>query len=117
VVRDDVGVVEPVDRVGADDHERLRAELVDQLRVAPQGVGGAAVPAVAALAEPRVQHQQAAVGAVEVPGPAVRQMVGQRDGVELLDHPHVRQPGVQAVAQREVDQPVDAGERHGRLGP
>jgi len=45
-----------------------------------------------------------------------REVVGQGCRMELHRHPDVGDLGVLAVAQREVDQPVDAGERDGRLG-
>ena len=43
-------------------------------------------------------------------------MVAQRDRIELLRDPDVGQPGVVAVAEREVDQPVDPRERNGGFG-
>ena len=117
VLLDQRPVVLRVDGVGAHHHQRLRPVLADQRRVAPQRVGGALLEAAAiAVVEPRLQDQQAADRPVEVPRAAVRQMVGQRDRVELLRDPDVRQPGVVAVAEREVDQPVRAGVRHRRLG-
>ena len=112
-----LGVVQGVHRVGAHDHERLRRELADQRRVAPQGVRRAAREAAAAVvALPGLEHQQAADRAVEVPRPPVGEVVAERDRVELLDDPDVGEPGVVAVAEREVDQPVAARERHRGLG-
>ena len=116
VLLDEGAVVERVDGVRAEHDERLGRELADHRRGAPQGVRGAgreAAAAVVALA--RVEDQQPAVGAVEVPGPAVGEVVAERDRVELLGDPDVVQPGVVAVREREVDQPVRAGERHGGL--
>src|SRR5215210_1979926 len=68
------------------------------------------------VAQPRVQRQQPAVRAVEVPWPAVGEMVAEGDRVELLGDPDVVEAAVVAVAQREVDEPMRAGERHRRLG-
>jgi hypothetical protein len=114
---DERRVILDVDRVGAQHDEGLRRELADQGRVAPQRVGGAAVEAVAAVvAQPRLQDQEAARRAVEVPRPPVGQVVAERDRVELLGHPHVREARVVAVAQREVDEPMSAGEGDRRLG-
>src|SRR4051794_39051655 len=55
-------------------------------------------------------------GPVEIPRAAVRQVVAERDRIELLRDPDVLEAGVVAVREREVDQPVGAGEGHGRLG-
>ena len=66
------------------------AELPDQLSVAPQRIGGAVLearPIVVALA--RLQHEQAAGRAVQVPRTAVGEVVAERHGVELLRDPHV----------------------------
>ncbi len=67
--------------------------------------------------EDGLEDEQPARRAVEVPRAAVGEVVAERDRIELLHHPHVRQPGVEAVAEREVDQPVRAGVGHGGLGP
>jgi hypothetical protein len=77
VLVDDLGVVEPVDRVGTHDDQRVGVVLPNQVGVAPQRVGGALVPARPVAAEPRMQRQQAAGRSVEVPRPAVGQVVGQ----------------------------------------
>ncbi len=113
---DDVAIVEAVHRVGAHHHDELRAELADQLGVAPQAVGGALCPALPPGALVGRQDQQAAGGPVEIPGPAVGEMVVERGRLVLLGDPDVGDRAVQAVAQREVDEPVAAGERHGRFG-
>ena len=111
-------VVERVDRVGAEHDQRLGREVADERGVAPQRVRGALLEARAVVvAEAGLEDQQPAGRAVEVPRAAVGQVVAERDGVELLHHPHVGQAGVQAVAEREVDQPVGAREGHGGLGP
>jgi heat shock protein HspQ len=117
VLLDQRAVVLDVDRIGAENNQGLGRELADERRVAPQGIRGAGLEAAAvARAQPRLQEQQAADRPVQVPRPAVGQVVAERDRVELLHDPHVRQPGVAAVAQREVDQPMGSGERHCGLG-
>jgi len=118
VLLDQRAVVLRVHGVRAEHDQRLGTELADQRAVAPQRVGGALLEALAlVVTEARLEQQQAAGRAVEVPRPPVREVVAQRDRVELLRHPDVGQPGVVAVREREVDQPVGAGEGHRRLGP
>jgi hypothetical protein len=113
---DHLAVVQLVDGVGADDDERVGIESPDEFGVAPERVGGAGVPAAAVGALERGKGEQAAEGAVEVPRPAVGEVVGQRRRVELHRYPDVGDLRVLAVAQREVHQPVDPGERDGGLG-
>ena len=113
-------VVELVDVVGAEDEEDVGIELADQRALPVERVGvplGEAPLLLAVLALIGREDLEPAVGAVEVPGAAVRQVLVERVQLVLLDHPDVRDAAVHAVAQRDVDQPVDAGERHHRLGP
>ena len=78
------------------------------------GVGGALEP-VGALGrllggehlDEAVREQVEPVGLRDVPV--------ERRGVELRQHEDPLEAGVQAVADRDVDQPVLAAERHGRL--
>jgi hypothetical protein len=62
------------------------------------------------------QDAQPAGVAVQVPRPAVEQVVVELVRLELLHHPHVGQAAVHAAAEREVDEVVDAGERERGLG-
>jgi hypothetical protein len=95
-------VVLGVDGAGAQDDERVRLELADERRVAPQRVGRALLEALAVVvAEPRLEREQTPGRAIEVPRAAVGEVVGERDGVELLRDPHVRQARVVAVRERE----------------
>jgi hypothetical protein len=112
-----LAVVEPVDVVGAQDQHDLGIVLGDRLAVAPDGVGVALVEAVLLGPQLGREQAQAPVGPVQVPGPAVGQLVVERLQPVLLQHPDVLDPGVDAVGEREVDQPVDAGEGERRLGP
>jgi hypothetical protein len=67
-----------------------RVVLGDQLAVAPDGVGVALVEPVL-LAGPELgrEQAQAPVGPVQVPGPAVGQLVVERLEPVLLGHPDV----------------------------
>ena len=112
---DQRAVVLDVDGVGAHHDERLGPELADQRRVAPQRVGGA-------LWKP---------SAVAVPSRGCRTSspptVRSRSQGRPLDRWSLSEialncceiqtsgPGVVAVAEREVDQPVRPGVGHGGL--
>jgi hypothetical protein len=109
VTGQDLAVVEPVDVVGAEHQDDLGVVLGDQPPVAPDGVGVALVEAVLLGPELGREQPQPPVGPVEVPGPAVGQLVVERLEPVLLGHPDVLDPRVKAVGQREVDQPVHAG--------
>ncbi len=118
VGRDERLVIHLVDVVaGQDDHEVARVVL-DDVHVAQDGVGGAAIPVGDATArDVRLEELDAAAVAVEVPRPAQPDVVVERARVVLGQDDDVVDVGVDAVGQREVDDPVLAAERHGRLGP
>jgi hypothetical protein len=117
----DVAQVEAVQVVGTDRDHDVGAELRDGVPLVNQGVGVAgghgrvAVNVASALVWR--QDQQAAAGAVQVPRPAVGQVVVEVVGLVLLDHPDVREAAVGHVRKGDVDQPEHARERHRRLGP
>jgi hypothetical protein len=88
-----LAVVEPVDVVGAEDEHDLGVALGDQLAVAPDGVGVALMEPVLLLGPELGREQaQAPVGPIQVPGPAVGQLVVQRLEPVLLQHPDVLDP-------------------------
>jgi len=112
---EDVAVVEPVDVVGGEDEEHVGVEGRDLLPGTVERVRVSAIPAALVVADVGVEGAKAAVRPVEVPGPATREMRGERVRLVLLEHPDVPDPAVVAVGEREVDEPVDAGERQRRL--
>ena len=86
--------------------------------VAQDRVGRAAVPlGDPAARDVRLEQLDAAAVAVEVPRPAQADVVVERARVVLGQDDDVVDVRVDAVRQREVDDPVLAAERHGRLGP
>jgi hypothetical protein len=62
-----------------------------------------------------MQDPQASTRSIEIPGPPAGELPRQLVWLVLLDHPNVGYAAVDAVGQREVDQPVDARKREGRL--
>ena len=111
-----VGEVHAVELVAGEDQHVVDARLREVAQVLAHGVGGALVP-VGALAVGLLGGQDLDEAAAEVVE-AVRaaDVPVQADRDELREHVDAVQPAVDAVGDRDVDQPVLAGQRHGRLG-
>ena len=111
-------VVHLVDVVAGEDQDDVGRVVLDDVDVAQDGIGRAAVPLgeLAAL-DVRLEQLDPAAVAVEVPRPAEADVVVERARVVLGQDDDVIDVRVDAVGQREVDDPVLAAERHGRLGP
>ena len=111
---DQLGEVHPVDVIAGEDQEVLRVGVAEMPRGLPHGVGRALKPLLALgrllggqhLDEPVGEHVQV-IGLGDVPV--------ERRRVELRQHVDPLESGVQAVAQRNVDQPVLAADRDRRL--
>ena len=111
-------IVHLVDVVAGEDQHELRIPVGDEVQVLEDGVGGAAIPVARPPAtDERLQQRDAAAAAVEVPRPADADVVDQGAGRVLGQDPDVGEPRVHGIAQREVDDPVLAAERHARLCP
>lgn len=113
-----LGVVEPVDVVCAQDEQRLRLVLPDEVALAEQHVGVAAGEPVLHRANAllRCEDSQPSAGAIEVPWAPVGDLVTDRVRLVLHREQHIVDAGVVQVRQREVEQPVDPREWHRRLG-
>ncbi len=110
-------VVHLVDVVAGEDQHGVARVVLDDVDVAQHRVGGPAIPLRhAATCDVRLEQLHAAAIAVEVPRPAQPDVVVERARVVLRQHDDVVDLGVDAVREREVDDPVLATERHGRLG-
>ena len=118
VLLDERAVVHLVDVVAGEDEHEVGARLVDRLAVRLDRVGGAAIPLARAVPRDVRLHDADAAGvAVEVPWPPDADVVVERARVVLRQDEHARDARVDAVREREVDDPVLAGERHGGLRP
>ena len=115
VLGDHLARVHPVHVVGAEHRDVVGPLVVDQVQALEDRVRAAGVPAPA---EPLLgrhrgdvlpEHAGQPPGGGDVPVQRVRLVLG--------EHADPVQPGVDQVGQHEVDQPVVAAERHGRLGP
>ena len=115
VLQDQLFVVHLVDVVAGEDEHELGLRLFEEVDVLEDGVGGAAVPVGAFAAEVRLQQRDAAAGAVEIPRPADADVVVEGARPVLRHDADARDVGVDAVAEREVDDAVAAAEDHGRL--
>ena len=87
---DHVPIVEAIGGIGAHDDESIRGVVTDERGMPPQRIGGAVVPAGTVGPQVRGQHQQAPDRAVEVPRATVRQVIGDRRRMELLNDPEAR---------------------------
>ena len=111
-------VVHLVDVVAGQDEHDVAGLLADRLEVDEHCVRRAAVPlGRSAARDVRLEQANAALVAVEVPRPASADVVVQRARVVLRQDEDVVDLRIDAVRQGEVDDPVLARERNGRLGP
>ena len=109
-------VVHAVKLIARQDHHVAGRRAPHVVQALADGVGRALEPVAAFLGlfggehadEPRREHVEL-VGHRDVPVQAL--------GVELRQHEDLPQARVQAVADRDVDQPVLAADRHSRLRP
>ena len=112
---DHLARVHPVDVVGAEDAHDVGPLVVDQVQVLVDRIGRALEPvrAAAHLGGHRrhvvVEHRREAPRLGDVAVEAVALVLREHDDLQIA--------GVGEVRQREIDQPVGPGERHGRLGP
>ena len=117
VLLDERAVVHLVDVVARQDEDEVGRRLADGLDVLEHRVRGAPVPLRGAVArDVRLHHPDAAGGPVEVPRAPGADVVVERPRVVLGQDDDVVDVRVDAVAEREVDDPVLARERHGGLG-
>ena len=108
-------VVHAVHMIAGEDQHQVAAQARDDAQVLAHGVGGTLEPAfvVHRLLGSQDLHEAVReriefVGSDDVPV--------QRDRVVLREQEHPLHPGVDGVADRNVDQSILAGDRHRRLG-
>ena len=117
VALDQLGVVHLVDVVAGQDHHVLRPLFLDGVDVLVDGVGGALIPVlVDALLRGNDLDELAQLAAeiglpaeIDVPVEAHRLVLGED---EVLPH-----PAIEAVREREVDDPIGPAEGNGRFCP
>ena len=107
--------VHPIQMVAGEDQVVVGVQVDEVRHGAPHRIGRALEP-VGGLGrllggddvDERLREVVEAVGLADVPI--------ERRGIELRQHEDAPDAGVQAVADRDVDEPVLAADRHGRLG-
>ena len=107
--------VHAVDVVGAEHHDDVGARVVDQVHRLVDRVGAAEVPLRSAPLLCR--HRRDVVAEQRRHPPGDRDVPVQRVRLVLRQHGAPQVAGVDEVRQREVDEPVAAAERDGRLRP
>ena len=115
VLADDAAEIHPIQLVAAQDEQVIEivVEKVDEIFA--HGVGGAFIPRrVGERLLRREDFHEAAGKLVEFIRP--RNVAVQRGGIELRQNVNAPEAGVDAVGNRDVHQPVFAGQRHGGLG-
>src|SRR6266480_1898398 len=106
--------IHPVKLVAAENQIKLERSLEEVAHVLPYGIGRALVPLRTFGRLLRRQNIDEAAGKI-VELVARLNVAMQRHGVELGEQIDGAQPGVQAVTDRDVDQPIFSAEWHGRL--
>ena len=113
VLVDHLGEVHPVDVVGADDHHDVGLLVADEVERLVDRVGRPEVPV---LADALLGRHGGDVVAQQVRHPpGLGDVAVQAVRLVLRQHDHLEVAGVHDVGQREVDEPVDAGEGHRRF--
>jgi hypothetical protein len=64
----------------------------------------------------RGQNLETTVGAVQIPGPPVSQVLVEGMGLKRLDDPNIAQSRMGAVREEKVDEALDAREGQSRFG-
>ena len=115
VLRKDVAKIHAVKLVAAEDQRVIEIVVQKMNEVLAHGVGGALIPGGVSEGLFRRQDFHEAAGEM-VEFVRLRNVPVQRSRVELGEQIDAAQTGVDAVGDRDIHQPVFAGQRHGRLG-
>ena len=103
--------------VAGQDDDVLGPLLFDRVDVLVDGVGRALVPVLVDPLLRRHDVDELAQFAAEEPPPAEVDVPVEAHRLVLREDQHLADAAVQAVREREVDDPVEPAEGHGRLGP
>ena len=116
VVLEHAAVVHLVDVVAGEDDHVLGLLAADGVDVLIDRVGGAHVPVGAGALHGRQQLEELAEFLGDNAGPSFADMPVERERLVLGEDEDPAQAGVDAVGERDVDDPVVPAEGHGRLG-
>ncbi len=105
-----------VDVIAREDQRQIGVAAFDKREILLDGVGGAAVPVgLETRLVGLVELQAAGERTVEVPRPPGADVFEKRMGAVLREQHHVKQTGIDAVAQGKINDAVFARKRHRRL--
>ena len=113
---DHLADVHAVDVIGAEDDHEVRIGLLDQIDVLIDGVGGAAIPVLAGGTHLRGHGNDEVLLQQAAHFPAVAKVLQQALALELDQHVDGIDPGVDQVAEHEIDDAVASAEGHRGFG-
>jgi len=109
--------VHTVDVVAAEDRHHVRVGLLDEVNVLKDGVGSSLIPGFV-LRTHLCRHGNDEVALEQSAElPSLAQMLQQRLTAELGEHVDRVDPGIDEIAEDEIDDPVLASKGDGRFGP
>ena len=113
--RDHIRVVHLVDMITGENQGILRGGLLDGVHILVDRVGRSLIP-VLGNALLRRDDLDIFVELAREKAPALIDMAIEAHGLVLREDEDLANVGIDAVGEREVDDPIDSAERHGRLG-
>ncbi len=116
VVLDHRTIVHLVDMIAGQDHDVAGAFLLQGVDVLVHGVRGTLIPVLVDALLGRDDVDEFVQFTAEEPPPTQVDVAVQAHGLVLRQHQHLANAAVEAIRQREIDDPVPATERHGGFG-
>ena len=117
VVLDEQAVIHPVELVARQDQVLVHVPFLEQPLVFAHRIGRALKPAGAGGGLLGRQHLNKTLAKTGGEVVTLAEVTVERRAVELRQHVHLVDAGIDAVADRNINQPILARQRHGRLGP
>ncbi|MNI56686.1 hypothetical protein D3C73_1117050 [compost metagenome] len=109
-------IIHLVDMVTGQNQHMLRIKLIHKFQIAVNRVCRPPVPAATVLPFMRRQYEYPAILAVQVPIAAYPNVRMQHKRLILRQHAHGINPGIGAIAQREINNPVGSPKINSGLG-
>jgi len=108
--------IHPVELVAAENQIKLKRMLEEVAHILPHSIGGSLIPLRTFRRLLSGKNIDKATGKI-VEFVARLNVTMQRHSIELREHIDRAQAGVQAIANRDIYQPIFSAEWYGRLGP
>ncbi len=116
MVADEGVVIHLIDVIARKDQNQIGVAALDESEVLLNGIGGADEPACAARLVGGEDLEAAGELPIQIPGAARADVLDEGLGAVLGDDDHVKDVGVDAVGEREINNAVFPGIGHGGLG-